>query len=180
MLKLLRINNIALVESVEIELGAGLTLLTGETGAGKSILIDALGLVLGERASTELIRTGEDVGTVEAVFESPEIGSLLEARGLPTEGSEVIVRREIATSGKGRGSVNGALVPTLVLRELGAALVTLHGQNDSRDLLNSDTHGPLLDHHANLTAEVEALGAPYWRLREIESSLASLRKNRDE
>jgi DNA repair protein RecN (Recombination protein N) len=180
MLKLLRINNIALVESVEIELGAGLTLLTGETGAGKSILIDALGLVLGERASTELIRTGEDVGTVEAVFESPEIGSLLEARGLPTEGSEVIVRREIATSGKGRGSVNGALVPTLVLRELGAALVTLHGQNDSRDLLNSDTHGPLLDHHANLTAEVEALGAPYRRLREIESSLASLRKNRDE
>src|SRR5579862_9536584 len=94
MLKLLRINNIALVESVEIELGAGLTLLTGETGAGKSILIDALGLVLGERASTELIRTGEDVGTVEADILSgaDELG----ARPLPQDEAEGIDQDRLA------------------------------------------------------------------------------------
>src|SRR5512136_841124 len=86
MLKLLRVNNIALIPALEVELGPGLTLLTGETGAGKSILIDALGLLLGERASPELIRSGEERAAVEAVFDLPEAGALLEERGLSADG----------------------------------------------------------------------------------------------
>src|SRR5262249_18566954 len=118
MLKLLRINNIALIPALELELGPGLTLLTGETGAGKSILIDALGLLLGARASIELIRTGADAAVVEGVIETPAARSLLERHGLPQDGDDVILRREIQASGKGRATVNGALVPVSMLREI--------------------------------------------------------------
>ena len=92
MLKLLRISNIAVVSAVEIEFGPGLNLLTGETGAGKSILVDALSLLLGARASGDMLRTGETQGAVEAVMEAPALLKALEARGLPTEGDEVILR----------------------------------------------------------------------------------------
>ena len=111
MLKILKIKNIALIPSLELEFASGLVLLTGETGAGKSIVIDALGLLLGDRASPELIRTGEDKASVEAVFEVGTAAALLEERGLPTEGDEIVLRREIQASGKGRATVNGALVP---------------------------------------------------------------------
>ena len=119
MLKLLRINNIALIPSLELELGAGLTLLTGETGAGKSILIDALGLVLGDRASPDLIRIGRGAGRRSrrsSRSEAPQ--ALLDERGLPGDGDEVVLRRELQASGKGRATVNGALVPVGLLRDL--------------------------------------------------------------
>jgi len=109
MLKLLRVNNIALIPSLEIDLGPGLTLLTGETGAGKSILIDALGLLLGNRASAELIRTGEDRAVVEAVVEGPELAPFLEEHGLPAEDGDAVLRREVQAEGKGRATINGAL-----------------------------------------------------------------------
>ena len=95
MLKLLRINNIALIPALEVEFGPGLTLLTGETGAGKSILIDALGLLLGDRASPDLIRSGEERAAVEAVFEVEHAAALLEERGLSSDGDEVVIRREL-------------------------------------------------------------------------------------
>src|SRR5574341_901331 len=101
MLKLLRINNIALIPSLELELSDGLTLLTGETGAGKSILIDALGLLLGERASTDLLRTGEERAVVEGIFMAPSARSALESHGIPLEEDEVVIRREILATGKG-------------------------------------------------------------------------------
>src|SRR5258707_9905035 len=117
MLKILKINNIALVAELELVLDDGLILFTGETGAGKSILIDALGLLLGARASADLIRTGEDVAVVEALIESSDARAALERHGLPAEDDEIVVRREQQSSGKGRATVHGALVSAGGLRE---------------------------------------------------------------
>src|SRR5258705_6046367 len=148
MLKLLKIRNIALIHVVELELGPGLTLLTGEPGAGKSILIDALGLLLGARASADLIRTGEDVAVVEALIESGDARAALERHGLPAEDDEIVVRREILSSGKGRATVNGALVPLGVLRELAPFIANIHRQHQAQGALDPQTHLDLLGHHA--------------------------------
>src|SRR5215470_6599652 len=180
MLKLLRINNIAIISELELELGPGLTLLTGETGAGKSILIDALGLILGARATSELIRTGEDRAVVEAVFDSAAGAREVEARGLPVEGREVFLRREVHESGKGKATVNGALVPVGVLRELAPVLAVVHGQHEPQGLLDPDTHVSVLDRHAGLDEEAAALAAPFHRLREVEAELEALRRDRRE
>src|SRR5262245_50196861 len=178
MIKLLRINNIALITSLEVELGPGLTLLTGETGAGKSILIDALGLVLGERASTDLIRSGEERAVVEALADGPALETFLQEHGLPLEGDEVVIRREIQASGKGRATVNGALVPLTLLKELAPLVAAVHGQHDPQGLLDPATHVDLLDRHAGL--DPSDLASTYSRLREVEGSLERLRKDRRE
>jgi DNA repair protein RecN (Recombination protein N) len=150
MLKLLRINNIALIQTLEVELRPGLTLLTGETGAGKSILIDALGLLLGDRASPELIRSGEERGSVEAVVEIDGASGLLEERGLPADGDEVVLRREVLSTGKGRATVNGALVPVGLLRDLAPRVAAIHGQHEPQGLLDPASHLALLDRFAGL------------------------------
>jgi DNA repair protein RecN (Recombination protein N) len=178
MIKLLRINNIALIASLEVEIGPGLTLLTGETGAGKSILIDALGLVLGDRASTDLIRSGEERAVVEALADGPELEKFLQEHGLPSEGDEVVIRREVHASGKGKATVNGALVPLAVLKELAPLVAAVHGQHDPQGLLDPATHVDLLDHHAGL--DHGEIAAAYLRLREVEGSLERLRKDRRE
>jgi DNA repair protein RecN (Recombination protein N) len=179
MIKFLRINNIALISSLDLELGPGLTLLTGETGAGKSILIDALGLLLGDRAPTDLIRSGEERATVEGVLECSEARAFLEAKGLPGDGDEIVVRREIQAAGKGRATLNGALVPVSVLRELAPHLAAIHGQNEPQGLLDPETHLDLLDHHAGLTGR-ETVGETYRRLRAVEASLETLRRDKGE
>jgi DNA repair protein RecN (Recombination protein N) len=176
MIKLFRVNNIALIASAELEFGPGLNLLTGETGAGKSILIDALGLLVGDRASTDLIRTGQEQGAVEGILESDAAIAVLEAHGLPVDGREVVIRREVQASGKSRATVNGALTPVAVLRELGEVLVAVHGQHEPQGLLNPDTHLDLLDWHAGLGAEVSAVAEPYRRFREAEAALRDLRQ----
>src|SRR5262245_31253169 len=107
MLKFLKISNIALITGLELELQGGLTLFTGETGAGKSILVDALGLLLGGRASSEDVRTGEEKAMVEAVFESHAARSIADAHGTSADGEEVLLRREVLAAGKGRASLNG-------------------------------------------------------------------------
>jgi DNA repair protein RecN (Recombination protein N) len=180
LLKFLRINNIALVHRVEIELGPGLCLLTGETGAGKSILIDSLGLILGARASPDLIRTGEEQATVEGVFETERAAALLDARGLPADGDDVVIRREIQAAGKGRASVNGGLVPVALLRDLAPHLAVIHGQHEPQGLLDPATHLDLLDRHAGLGPEVAALEPSFRRLREIDAELDALRRDRRE
>jgi DNA repair protein RecN (Recombination protein N) len=179
MLKLLRINNIALIPALELELGPGLTLLTGETGAGKSILIDALGLLLGRRASADLIRTGEDRAVVEAVVELDGGEARLAAHGLPMEGDEVVLRREVQTSGKGRATVNGALVPVGLLRELASGVAVVHGQHEPQGLLDPARHLDLLDRFAGLDG-TEALGEVYRDLRACEAALERLRRDRRE
>jgi DNA repair protein RecN (Recombination protein N) len=176
MIKWFKINNIALVASAELELGEGLTLLTGETGAGKSILVDALGLLLGGRASPELIRSGEEHALVEGLLEARSAGALLEAHGLPVEGDEIVIRRELNLSGKGKATINGALVPLSVLRDLGNRLVTIHGQHEPQGLLDADTHLALLDRHAG--SSLDEVATLFRRLRMIDGELESLRKDR--
>jgi DNA repair protein RecN (Recombination protein N) len=179
MLKLLRINNIAVIPELQLELGPGLTLLTGETGAGKSILIDALGLLLGRRASVELIRTGEDRAVVEAVVELEAADALLAPHGLPLEGDEVVLRREVQTSGKGRATVNGALVPVGLLRELAPVVAVVHGQHEPQGLLDPARHLDLLDRFAGLDGAA-ILADVYRELRRVEADLERLRRDRRE
>jgi DNA repair protein RecN (Recombination protein N) len=180
MLKLLRINNIALIPALELDFGRGLTLMTGETGAGKSILIDALSLLLGERASPELIRSGEERASVEAVLETSEARSLLEPHGLPVDGEEVVIRRELQSAGKGKATVNGALVPVAVLRALAPRLVAIHGQHEPQGLLDPETHLDLVDHHAGLGALRSSVSESHRRLRAVEAALEALRRDRRE
>src|SRR5882724_4082743 len=121
MLRFLRIQHLAVIDSVEVEFDPGFNVLTGETGAGKSILVEAVGLLLGGRASGDLVRTGEDSATVEAIFE----------RG----GQDVLIRREVTSQGRSRASVDGALATAGVLRDLSSSLVELHGQHEHQTLL---------------------------------------------
>jgi len=179
MLKLLRINNIALIPALDLELGPGLTLLTGETGAGKSILIDALGLVLGDRASPDLIRSGEERATVEAVFESAGAQGLLDERGLPAEGDEIVLRRELHASGKGRATVNGALVPVALLRDLAPQLAVVHGQHEPQGLLDPASHLAIVDGFAG-GDEARPIGELHRDLRAAEAALERLRGDRRE
>src|SRR5215217_220643 len=137
MLRFLRIRNLAVIESVEVEFEPGFNVLTGETGAGKSILVEAVGLLLGARASSDLVRTGETQATIEAIFETPE-------------GDELIVRREITSQGRSRSFISGALATAGALRDLSARLVELHGQHEHQALLDPLTHLPLLDEFAGL------------------------------
>jgi DNA repair protein RecN (Recombination protein N) len=180
MLKYLRINNIAIITSLEVELGDGLTLFTGETGAGKSIVVDALGLVLGARASADLVRTGEDQGVVEAVWQSADASRFAVEHGLPSEDDEILIRREISASGRGRATVNGALVPVALLRDLGAHLAAVHGQHEPQGLLDPSTHVDLLDEHAGLAAQRSAVAQAFQPMRDAEAALQALLRDRRE
>ena len=149
MLRQLAINNVVLVDKLELEFESGLGVLTGETGAGKSILLDALGLALGARADAGLVRDGEDIAAVSAELELPSahpIHKLLGAQGIEIEpGETLIVRRTLKSDGGSRAFIGGTSVPAGVLREVGALGVEVHGQHDDRGLLNSKGHRALLD-----------------------------------
>ena len=151
MLRILRIENLAIVASAEIEFGPGLNLLTGETGAGKSIVVDALGLVCGERADGDLVRTGEEKGTIEAIFDAPADLAFEElGLGIEEMDGEVAIRREIFSSGRSRAMINGVTVPLAALRGVGQRLVQIHGQNQHHALLNADFHLSFLDRFAGM------------------------------
>jgi DNA repair protein RecN (Recombination protein N) len=165
--------------TLEVEFGPGLTLLSGETGAGKSILIDALGLLLGERASPELIRSGEERAAVEAVFEVRDAAALLEERGLTSDGDELVIRRELQSNGKGRATVNGALVPVSLLRDLAPRLAVVHGQHEPQGLLDPQTHLDLLDRFAGDDGG-RPLGEFFRDLRASEAALERFRADRRE
>jgi DNA repair protein RecN (Recombination protein N) len=150
MLRFLTIRRLAVIDSVAVEFDPGLNVLTGETGAGKSILIEAVGLLLGGRASGDLVRTGEETATIEAIFE--------------VSGEEWLVRREITAQGRSRAFINGDLTTAGALKELSARLIELHGQHEHQTLLDSSTHLPLLDAFAgteSVRAEVSAAFARY-------------------
>ncbi len=148
MLTELRIRNFAIIESLALPLAPGFNVLTGETGAGKSIIVGALGLLLGERGSAELIRTGAEKATIEGVFDAAgraALLALLDERGVDVDESTVVLRRELAASGRSRAWVNGSTTTAGVLTEIGRALVSLHGQHEAQTLLDEPSQRAILD-----------------------------------
>ncbi len=183
MLTTLRIRNLVTIEDLSVSFGPGLNVLTGETGAGKSILVDALDLAAGGRADSSLVRSGADRAVVEAAFrldDDPSLARLLDERGVDAAGGEVVVRREIAASSGGRVLVNGSPVTVGVLREIGSLLVELHGQNEHQGLLDPERHLDLLDAfggHADAAAQVAADHAAVVAAEERCSGLAALARD---
>jgi DNA repair protein RecN (Recombination protein N) len=159
MLRLLRIRNLAVIEAVEVEFEPGFNVLTGETGAGKSILVEAVGLLLGARASADLVRTGESQATIEALFEDER------------DGSEILIRREVSSSGRSRSFVNGVLATATVLRDLSQRLVEIHGQHEHQTLLDPQSHLPLLDGYAELGPVAERVAVSWRALRQLRDDL---------
>jgi DNA repair protein RecN (Recombination protein N) len=162
MLRFLRIQRLAVIDALEVEFDRGFNVLTGETGAGKSILVGAVGLLLGGRASADLVRTGEDAATIEAIF---EIGA-----------DEWIVRREITAQGRSRAYINGALTTAGALKDLARKLIELHGQHEHQTLLDPATHIPALDQFAGLETARSAVAEAYAGLQAADHELGRLRK----
>ncbi len=182
----LRVANFALIEDLDLQLKAGLNVLSGETGAGKSIIIGAIGLLLGERALTEQIRQGEENALVEGIFEQPEAGSaasgaLLEGAGIEISGT-LIVAREMSRGGRSVGRVNGRAVPVSFLKELGETLVDLHGQHEHQSLLRADYQLELLDLYggAETAAARELVESLFRERRELIEKLEGLGRDRAE
>src|SRR6202047_3285242 len=150
-LNLLRIKNLALVEELEWQIARGFTAVTGETGAGKSIIIGALQLLLGERADKSLIRTGADTCTAEAVFTGKELQKLnpqLIEAGVEPSGDDLIIKRTLSATGANRQFINGSPTTLSILKSVGDALVDLHGPHDHQSLLSPDKQLDLLDSFA--------------------------------
>ncbi len=148
MLVQLQISNVALIDKLNIELADGLNVLTGETGAGKSIIIDSINAILGERLSRDLIRTGTEKASVEAVFqiENARFGNLLEGMGIePEEDGTLIISREYTAAGRNTCRINGKMATVSMLKELGERLIDIHGQYDNQSLLRTESHIDLLD-----------------------------------
>ena len=158
MLERIRIRDLALVESDEIEFGPGLNVVTGETGAGKSLLVQAINLLVGERAEAEVVREGADSAIVEGEFRvageiAARIAELLASWSLEFDGECVIVRREVLAGGRSRASVNQSPVTQSALKRLGEILADLHGQHEHQSLLKPDAGIELLDRLAGLGVE---------------------------
>lgn len=148
MLVELRIRNVAVIDTVALPLAAGLNVLTGETGAGKSLIVGALGMLLGERAATDRVRSGADKATVEGVFEPgsmPALRSMLDERGIDADDETLVLKREIGSNGRSRAWINGSPVTAAVLAEVGARLVSVLGQHDSRQLVDAEHQRDVLD-----------------------------------
>ena len=178
MLTSLAIRNIVLIEALDLAFGAGLGVLTGETGAGKSILLDALGLVLGSRAETALVRAGEDQASVTATFEFVDLPepirlALAEAEVEREPGEPLIVRRRVKTDGASKAWINDQPVGAALLREIAPALVELHGQHDDRGLVNPRGHRALLDRYAG--GDVAGVEDAWAKWRAAEARLEAAR-----
>ena len=175
-LSLLRIRNLALVEDLEWQIGPGFTAVTGETGAGKSIIIGALQLLLGERTDKTLIRTGAETCTVEAIFEGAELqklGPLLEESGVETEGGELIVKRSFSATAN-RQFINGSPTTVAVLKKLGDELVDLHGPHDHQSLLSPERQLALLDSYARSEETLRTFADAFRRLEGLRTEYETL------
>lgn len=185
MLQRLEIQNVAIIDKVEIELGDGLNVLTGETGAGKSIIIDSINAILGQRLYKDLIRTGRDKAIVEAVFQvdKKRVEDLLEDFGIDwEEDGTLVVSREFTTSGKNTCRINGRIATVSMLKQLGERLIDVHGQHDNQSLLRTESHIDLLDSFAS--SRLQSLKDEYLKhletYRKIKSRLKELTGDKNE
>lgn len=183
MLAQLFIRNIAVIEKASIDLEKGFTVLTGETGAGKSIIIDAIHAVLGERTSKELVRTGTDSASVSALFTGldEDTLSLLDQLSLPREeDGSLLIQRDIRLEGRSTCKINGAPATVSMLKQLGPRLVTIHGQHESYELLSPEVHMEYLDSFAGLESLLAEYQAAYRTLRETQRQLETLQTDEGE
>lgn len=183
MLAQLFIRNIAVIEKASIDLEKGFTVLTGETGAGKSIIIDAIHAVLGERTSKELVRTGTDSASVSALFTGldEDTLSLLDQLSLPREeDGSLLIQRDIRLEGRSTCKINGAPATVSMLKQLGPRLVTIHGQHESYELLSPEVHMEYLDSFAGLESLLAEYQAAYRTLRETQRQLEALQTDEGE
>jgi DNA repair protein RecN (Recombination protein N) len=183
MLTEIRIKNFAIIESLALPLAPGFNVLSGETGAGKSIIVGAIGLLLGERASADLVRTGADRATVEGVFdvaERPEIGAMLDARGVDVDESRIVLKREISSTGRGRAWINGTTVTAAVLADVGRSLVNLHGQHEADLLLDTEAQLAILDAFAGAAELVSHVATAHEALVSVRRERAELSARRAE
>ncbi|MBR2292975.1 MAG: DNA repair protein RecN [Clostridia bacterium] len=178
MIESLHIENIAVIKSLDVEFGKGLTVLSGETGAGKSIMIDSLNLLLGGRTDRELIRTGESRAEVSAVFSplSPRSVELLSEMGFdPSEGRVMLCRT--VSAGASSARINGRAVTLSMLREIGETLFNIHGQNDNQQLLDPRNHANILDSYADCAKDRQAYAAVYREMLHLRTQIDSLRRD---
>ena len=182
MLTELRVRDLATIADVTLTLGAGLNVLTGETGAGKSMLVDALALLLGERAASGSVRPGAGKSIVEGAFEGIDKGTrtAIEELGLDVEDGRIVVRREVSAEGRSRAWVNGSPTTAAVLAQLGALLVDLHGQHETQSLLHAEAQRDILDAFAQADAERIAVAEAHRLLAGLRAEEAALVFRRDE
>ena len=183
MLEFLKVKNIALIDEIEIEFGDGLNLLTGETGSGKSIIVDSLGTLTGERVSSDLIKSGQQSASIEGIFDvgkNAKVRRICDAAGIEIEGSdmtEVIVRRELSASGKNRIFINGQLSTQAVLKQLGPHLVAIHGQGEHTELFDPSSHLEILDLFAASSAEKKKTAEAFAAWNAARTELNELRSS---
>jgi DNA repair protein RecN (Recombination protein N) len=177
LIETLRIEDLAIVDAAELEFGPGLNVVTGETGAGKSIVLGAIALLSGGRASARLVREGADETRVEGVFRTariPELEAILADRGLAGDDHELVVHRSLTVSGRSRARVSGQLVPVATLAELFDGRLEISSQHDSQSLRRADTHGRLLDRVGGLLPLREAVATRHRSLRDLDAERAAL------
>ncbi|HEX6251414.1 MAG TPA: DNA repair protein RecN [Gemmatimonadaceae bacterium] len=183
MLSEIRIRNFAIIESVALQLQPGFNVLSGETGAGKSIIVGALGFLLGERGSADLVRTGADKTAVEGVFDVsrlPDVAAWADERGVDVEEGVLILKRELSSAGRGRAWVNGTPVTAATLSEIGRMLVSLHGQHEAQTLIDSPSQRRILDAFAEASETAERVADAWRSLSAVRVEIADLARRRQD
>ena len=176
MLVELRIRNIAVIDSVALSLAPALNVLTGETGAGKSLIVGALGLLLGDRAASDRLRPGADRGSVEGIFELSnrngtrhDVLQLLDERGIDADNGMIVLKRELAVGGRSRAWINATPVTVAFLSEIGAHLVSVHGQHEAQTLMQADTQRDVLDCYSNASEAATKVATLFGELSELQT-----------
>ena len=186
MLQELRIKNFAIIDELNLSFSKGFNILTGETGAGKSIILNAVQLLLGDRASEDLIRSSEEEACVEALFdisENPEVQGKVQERGQRRSGAEggasLLVRRVILRSGRGKAFINGSLATLGMLSEIGEELLTIYGQHEHQSLQRVDTHIDIVDEFGELMGLREAFQNLFQRFTSLSQELERIRGEKE-